>query len=201
MALLRRFANLFRRSAVNREIADELQTHLDLRMDANLAAGMSPEEARRDALLRFGNPDVTRERVAASDTTLSLAGLGRDIRYALRQLRRSPGFAATAILTLAVGIGANVVVFGVLNAIILRPLDLPHVDRLVQIEQQQSGYITQSYPDYVDFRARNSTFSDLAASRINSAGMAFEGSAQRCWIYEVSANYFDMLGAQLLRED
>ncbi|HEY2472567.1 MAG TPA: ABC transporter permease [Terracidiphilus sp.] len=196
MALFRRFANLFRRSAVDREIADELQSHIDLRIDANLASGMSQEEARRDALLHFGNPTSTRQHVAASDTALGVAGLGRDIRYALRQLRRSPGFAVTAILTLALGIGANVVVFGVLNAIILRPLDLPHVDRLVQIEQQHPGDPTQSYPDYVDFRARNSAFSDVTASRINSAGMAFQGSAQRCWIYEVSGNYFDMLGVQ-----
>ena len=196
MALFRRFANLFRRSAVDREIADELQAHLDLRIESNLAAGMSPQEARRDALLRFGNPSTTREHVAASDTTLGLAGFTRDIRYALRQLRRSPGFAITAILTLALGIGANVVVFGVLNAIILRPLNLPHVDRLVQIEQQQSGFITQSYPDYRDFRSRNTAFTDLAASRITGAGMSFQGSAQRCWIYEVSGNYFDTLGVR-----
>ena len=196
MALFRRFTNLFRRSAVDRDIADELRSHIDLRIDANIAAGMSPEQARRDALLHFGNLTITRERVTASDTNLSLAGLSRDVRYALRQLRRSPGFALTAITTLALGIGANVVVFGVLNAIILRPLDIPHVDRLVQIEQQHPGYITQSYPDYVDFRARNTTFSDLAASRMNNVGIAFRGSAQQSWIYEVSGNYFDMLGIQ-----
>ena len=196
MALFRRFTNLFRRSAVDRDIADELRSHIDLRIDANIAAGMSPEQARRDALLHFGNLTITRERVTASDTNLSLAGLSRDVRYALRQLRRSPGFALTAITTLALGIGANVVVFGVLNAIILRPLDIPHVDRLVQIEQQHPGYITQSYPDYVDLRARNTTFSDLAASRMNNVGIAFRGSAQQSWIYEVSGNYFDMLGIQ-----
>jgi predicted permease len=196
MALFRRFANLFRRSHVDREIADELQSHIDLRIESNLAAGMSPEEARREALLRFGNPTSTREHVAASDTALGLAGFSRDLRYAARQLRRSPGFAITAILTLALGIGANVVVFGVLNAIILRPLNIPHADRLVQIEQQKSGDTSESYPDYLDFRARNTAFSDLAAYRINSAGMAAGGSAQHCWVYEVSGNYFDMLGVQ-----
>jgi predicted permease len=196
MAFFRRVANLFRRTAVDRDIADELQSHIDLRTDTNIAAGMSPEAARRDALLHFGNPTTTRERVAASDTTLGFAGFARDLRYALRKLRHSPGFALTAILTLAFGIGANVVVFGVLNAIILRPLDVPHVDRLVQIEQQQSGYVTQSYPDYLDFRARNTAFTDLAAYRIGSAGMSFEGSAQSSWVYQVSGNYFDMLGVQ-----
>ena len=133
MAVFRRFANLFRRSTVDHDIDAELQAHIGMRIDANVAAGMSPEEARRDALLRFGNRTVTKERVAASDTTLSLADLGRDIRYAGRQLRRSPGFALTAIVTLALGIGANVVVFGVLNAMILRPLNVAGADRLLEV--------------------------------------------------------------------
>jgi len=196
MALFRRLVNLFRQSTVDREIAAELDGHIQMRIESNIAGGMSPEEARRDALLRFGNSTSTKERVAASDTTLSLAAIARDLRYAFRQLRRSPGFALTAILTLALGIGANVVVFGVLNAIILRPLDLPHVDRLVQVEQQHPGYITQSYPDYVDFRARNTAFSDMAAYRINGTGMNAGGSPQQAWIYEVSGNYFDVLGVQ-----
>ncbi len=76
MAVFRRIANLFRRKGVDREIADELQSHIDLRIDTNLAAGMSPEEARRDALVRFGNPTSTRERVYAADATLGVAGLG-----------------------------------------------------------------------------------------------------------------------------
>lgn len=196
MALFRRFTNLLRRSRVDREIADELQSHIDLRIESNLSAGMSSEEARREALLRFGNPTSTKEHVAASDTTLGVADFTRDLRYALRQLHRSPGFALTAILTLALGIGANVVVFGVLNAIILKPLAIPHVDRLFQIEQKTHGYITQSYPDYQDFRARNTTFTDMATYRIGDAGMTVNGAALRCWTYEVSGNYFDMLGAQ-----
>ena len=80
MALFRRFANLFRRSHVDHDIDAELQAHIALRIDANVAAGMSAEDARRDALLRFGNQTTTKERVAAADTTLSLADLGRDIR-------------------------------------------------------------------------------------------------------------------------
>ena len=196
MALFRRFTNLFRRSPVDQEIDAELQAHIAMCIDANVAAGMSPEEARRDALLRFGNRTVAKERVAASDTALSIGDLGRDIRYAGRQLRHSPGFALTAILTLALGIGANVVVFGVVNAMILRPLNVAHADRLLQLSQQGRGGDNQSYPDYVDLKTRNSTFTDMAAYRLGYVGMSSGGNAQKTWDYEVSGNYFDMLGVR-----
>jgi predicted permease len=196
MALFRRFANLFRQSKVDHDINDELKTHIDLRIDANIAAGMSPEAARRDALVRFGNPTITREQVAASDATLNLADLGRDLRYAARQLRRSPGFALTAILTLALGIGANVVVFGVLNAMILRPLNVAGSDRLFEMVHQEHGYDNQCYPDYIDFKTRNSTFMDMAAYRMGYVGLGSGGTAEKTWEYEVSGNYFDMLGIQ-----
>jgi predicted permease len=196
IAVLRRIANLFRRTTVNREIEAELEAHIALRVDDNIACGMSPEEARRDALLRFGNTAATRERVSAADMSLSIEGIARDLRYALRQLRHSPGFAFTAILTLALGIGANVIVFGVLNAIVLHPLNVASADRLFQIEQKDPGNFTQSYPDYLDYRARSSAFSDLAAYRIDEGALSMGGSAQRCWLYEVSGNYFDMLGVK-----
>jgi predicted permease len=196
MAIFSRIANLFRRSSVDREIDAELRSHIEMRIEENVAAGMPLDAARRDALLRFGNPASTRERTAAADAPLALAGLARDVRYALRQLRRSPGFALTAIVTLALGIGANVVVFGTLNSIILRPLKVAAPDRLFQVEQRQQGNNSQSYPDYADYRARNTTFSNMAAFRIGDVGLSTGGVAQRCWGYEVSGNYFDMLGVQ-----
>ena len=196
MAVFRRFANLFRRTRVDHDIDAELEAHIAMRVDANVAAGMSPKEARRDALLRFGNRTNTKERVTATDTTLSLADLGRDIRYAGRQLRRSPGFALTAILTLALGIGANVVVFGVLNAMILRPLNVAGADRLVELANKRPGDDNQSYPDYTDFKTRNSTFTDMATYRMGYVGISSGGNAQKSWEYEVSGNYFDMLGVE-----
>ncbi len=195
MGILRRLGNLGRRARLDNEIDAELRSHIELRIEQNVAAGMSREEARRDALLRFGNRTSTKERVAAADANLGLAGLGRDLGYSLRQLRRSPGFALTAILTLALGIGANIVVFGVLNAILLRPLNVAGADRLYQIEQPNGG-ISQSYPDFVDLRARNTAFSDMASYRLGDLALNTGGSAQREWMYEVSCNYFDMLGVQ-----
>jgi len=196
MALIGRIANLFRRSRLDREIAAELQSHIDLRTDDNIARGMSPAEARREAVLLFGNPTSTRERVSAADTHVTLDDFARDLRYAARQLRRSPGFALTAILTLAVGIGANVVVFGVLNALLLRPLPVAGADRLFEVVNRGQGDDNQSYPDYADYRARNAAFADMATYRIGTVGLSTGGSAKKRWIYEVSGSYFDMLGVQ-----
>jgi predicted permease len=196
MALFRRIANLFRRSRLDRDIDAELQAHIALATEANLCKGLPHSVARRQAILRFGNPTSTHERVIAADASLILENLARDLRYAFRQLRHSPGFALTAILTLALGIGANVVVFGVLNAILLHPLSLPNSDRLLQIAQKEQGNLNHSYPDFLDIRARNTTLSDVAAYRMGYVGLSSGGSATSTWIYEASSNYFDMLGVQ-----
>ena len=196
MAMLRRIANLFRGHKLRLEIEAELRSHTEMRIEDNIAAGMSPEQARRNALLRFGNPTLASERVAAADTVLHVESLVRDLRYGLRQLRRSPGFALTAILTLAVGVAANVVVFGVLNALLLRPLNVAGADSLYQVVQQPDGYRSQSYPDYVDYRARNKGFRDLLAYRLNILAFSAGTAAEKRWMYEVSGNYFDMLKVQ-----
>ncbi len=193
---LRRSANLFRQSRVDREIDAELKAHIEMRVEDNLAAGMPPEEARRDALLRFGNASVMRERTTDADTSPLVAGIGRDIHYAFRQLRHSPGFALTAILTLALGIGANVVVLSVLNALILRPLDLPHAERMYTIVHKNRGDDNQSYLDCLDYRARNASFSEIAAYRLTAVGLNIGGDAKVSWGYEVSGNYFDVLSVQ-----
>jgi len=195
MGLVRRISNLFRRNAVDSEIAAELEAHLALRTEANVAQGMTPEEARRDAVLRFGNRTAMREQVAAAEATLSVESVARDVRYALRQARRSPGFLMTAVVTLAVAICANAVVFSMLNALVLRTLDLPGGKRLYTIEQR--GLPMNSYRDYRDLRERNRVFDDIALYNFAPVGLdAGSGNAQQAWIYETSGNYFDVLGAQ-----
>ena len=121
-----------------------------------------------------------------------MQSLLNDIRYALRQLWRSPGFALTSVLTLTMAIAANVVVFGVLNALVLHPLPVPAANRVVQV--QRSNGISMTYPNYRDIRDRNRTFSDVAVYRLARIGFDISGSAQPVWGYEVSGNYFDMLG-------
>ncbi len=120
----------------------------------------------------------------------------QDLRYALRKLRHSPGFAFTAIVTLALGIGANVVVFSVLNSLVLHPLHFPDANRLYTVQHTQQGYLSLSYPDYKDLRDRNTTFSDLALFRFNRFGLQNKDGTQAVWGNEVSGNYFGMLGVR-----
>ena len=124
--------------------------------------------------------------------------LFQDLRYALRQLRHSPGLASTAIVTLALGIGANVVVFSVLNSLVLHPLHLPDANRLYTIQHAQQGYLSLSYPDYKDLRDRNTAFSDLALFHFSHFGLETADGTQAVWGSEVSGNYFNMLGVRPL---
>jgi predicted permease len=118
-----------------------------------------------------------------------------DVRYAIRQLKKSPGFAVTAVLTLALGIGVNAVVFSVMNTIVLHPLTVPHPQNLFTVQRFQ--YPSQSYPDYRDLRDRNRTFDNLITYNImGPAGLAMGGDPKTVWPYEASGNYFDALGIQ-----
>ena len=133
MNLLRRIAALFRRSSIHRDIDEELQAHLDMRTEDNLAVGMSPEAAARDARLRFGNPTVARERTGHADLALGIDSTWRDIRYAIRGYVNAPLFAIVAITTLALGIGANTAIFQLLNEVRLRSLPIANPEELVDI--------------------------------------------------------------------
>lgn len=119
-----------------------------------------------------------------------------DLKYTLRQLRKSPGFAVTAVLTLAIGIGANSVVFSVVNALVLRPLALPHAEQLMFFQRMPVDSPDQSYPDYVDMRDRNTSFAGLAAYRMNTAGLDTGQNPSSIWFYEASGNYFDVAGIE-----
>ncbi len=125
MSLFRRTKNKLSRSKLQEEIDAEMASHIEMRIADSIAAGMSPEAARRDALIRFGNRTSTRERVTEADAGMLWDSLFRDLHYAARQLRRTPAFTITALVTLILAIGANVVVFSILNAFVLRPLDVP----------------------------------------------------------------------------
>ena len=118
----------------------------------------------------------------------------QDVRYAFRQLLKSPGFTVTALLTLAVGIGANVVVFGVINGLLLNPLPVPNPERVYTLQHRGHAEMQNSFPDYLDVRNRNSVFAGLAATRVARIGLEASNLAQPVWGYEVTGNYFETLG-------
>lgn len=192
VSVIRRIVNLFSLSKLSDEIDAEIKSHIEMRVADNIANGMTPQEARRNALLRFGNPTLTKERVAAIDARLALDSVGRDVHYAIRRLLRSPGFAVTCVLSLALGIGVNAIVFSVVNALVLRPLPVEHADSLVFLETN-SG-ITQSFPNYRDVRERNTTLAGLAAYRIVPIELESSSGASRIWGLLATGNYFDVLG-------
>ena len=175
MSLLSRISNLFSRARLAQEIDDELQSHIEMRVADNVAAGMSPEDARRDALLKFGNPTVMGERVAGVDVALSLDIFFKDVQYAIRKLCKSPGFSITVILTLALGIGANTAAFSIVDAVLLRPLPYKNADRLVVVWQTDAahrgtGAWFNPYREFEEWERGSRSFEKLAAMSWATSG-------------------------------
>jgi predicted permease len=188
---------LFSRSRIDREIDEELRSHIDLRADDLVRSGLDRGAAERQARIELGGHLKFKEATREAAGIAFLDTLIQDVRFSLRVLRKSPGFAVTAIVTLALSIGANAIVFSVLNAFLLRPLSAPDASTLYQIERGKNKAGAQSYPDYLDLRDRNRTFDDLAAYDITLAGLdAGDGNPTRVWTNVVTGNYFDALHLQ-----
>jgi predicted permease len=187
---------LFRRDRLYDDLSQEMQSHLEERTEQLIAQGMPPAEAARAARRAFGNRTLIAERSREVWTWPTLASILADIRLAIRQLRRSPGFAVAAILTLALAIGANAVVFSLMNAFILRPLDVPRAESLYALWRPADADAHLSYPDYLDLRDRNHSFESLAAYNIEQVGLDTGSDPSQSWLYETSGNYFDSLAIQ-----
>ena len=195
MAALRSLgAKLFRRGALDADMDAEMRSHVQLRADDLEHAGLPRPEAERRARVEFGGQLRFKEEIHDAIGGGFLDTLGQDLRYAARMLRKSPSFTIVAILTLALTIGANAVVFAALNAIILRPLNVPRAESLYSVHRVRDDSANQSYPDYVDVRDRNRSFEDLAAYNILQAGLESGDEPTRTWLLAVSGNYFDVLG-------
>lgn len=171
MGWQQRIGNLFRRERIDADIDAELRSHIEMAVEDAKREGMTEQEARRAARLRFGNPVTVREKTIGSDAALGLEGFWRDVRYALRQLKKAPGFTAVVIVTLALGIGANTTVFSIVDAVMLRPLPYAHPQQLVEVWSREEGEIVGgaiSYPDFFDWRAQNHGFSHLVSFQSES---------------------------------
>jgi predicted permease len=191
-----RIATLFQRSQMNAETEDELLSHIQHRADDLERSGIHRDEAERRARIEFGGQEKYKEECHQALGGNFIDTLMQDLRLSLRVLRKSPGFTIVAVLTLALAIGANAVVFAILDALILRPLNVPHAGSLWAIERGSSKSINHSYPDYLDLRDRNRSFEDLAAYNVTEVGLDTGNNPSSSWILETTGNYFDALGAQ-----
>jgi predicted permease len=190
---------MLRQEKLGSDLDDELQFHLDQRIDENIAAGMSEEEARRDARLRFGNPAVLKESARENDILVWLETAAQDLRYAVRGLRRSPGFAATAIVSLGLGIGANTAIFSFVNTLLLKKLPVPEPARMVQLVEYEDGNLTNSvfsYPFLQGLDKSNPAFDGLFGRYPVSVNITSDALAEPLNGEVVTGSYFRTLQVQ-----
>ena len=198
--LFTRLLNFTTRRRGDERLREEIESHIATRTEENIRSGMTPEEARRHARLTFGAVVAVRDDYHDEEGLPFVENLLLDVRYALRVLRKSPAFAVVALVTLMLGIGANVVVFGVLNEVLLHPLDVSDPQSLYQIRHKPwmiGRLLTTSYPAFEDFRRRNTTFSGMAGIYgYSHAGLSWRNAVR--WVQgdAVTGNYFDLLGVQ-----
>ena len=200
MSWVNRILNLFRRNQIDEELKEELQFHLDARTRDNLSAGMNELAAQHDARRRFGNAALAKERAHEMNIALSIETISRDLRYALRGLRKSPGFTVVTILTLALGMGANTSVFSIVDAALLRPLPYRNADRLVMIAQRlpkEPAPIFDTYREFEEWQRSGNSFETMAAAtwagRLETI-LSWHGEKKEVAAVPVSVNFLSMLG-------
>jgi predicted permease len=198
MSLLSRLRGLLQINRLERDLDEELRSHVEMRTADNVAAGMGVREARYDAQRRFGNTGVVKEDTRAMDIVGWIEATGQNLRYAGRMLRRTPGFTLVAILTLALGIGANVAIFTVVHGVLLQPLAFPHPEQLVRVYDDLRGSngrgVGMSPPELWDLRDKSGVFEDISALWSADSNLTGGDHPERIEMFGTSANYFTMLG-------
>jgi putative ABC transport system permease protein len=195
--------NLLRSREVEDDLGDEIQSHLQLLVDQNLRTGMLPQEAERAARIELGGVEQVKEQVRDERLGNWLHSVFSDCRFALRQLRKSPAFTVVAVLTLALGIGANTAVFSILDAVLIRPLPYPHAERLVKADvfDLKTGdfFGKTSYPDFLDWSGQNHFFDHLAAYEDKSFNLSGTSRPEHLKGQVVSPDFFETLGVEPLQ--
>lgn len=195
---LTRFLNLFRNAGQHdHDLHAELRSHLQLHIDDNLAKGMSANEARRQAILQLGGLEQTVEAVRDQRSLPFMDSLLQDVRFALRLLRKSPGFTAVAMFTLALGIGANTATYSVSNTYLGNPASLPQADRVFMLMNlapgETEGRSEVSPADFLDWRAQSRSFESVSAFEWDDLNLTGVGDPIKVQGYRVTANFFDTL--------
>ena len=180
------------------ELAEELESHLQMHIEDKLRSGMPLREARRQALVKLGGMEQAKEQYREQRGMPALEAVLQDLRFGLRMLRKSPGFTVIALLTLALGIGANTAIFSVVNAVLLQPLPYPQPDRIVQLMRSfpERNFHSISIPQFMVWRNQTQVFQDIAAFD-HSPGDNLKGSdhPEQVAAIHVSAGYFGVFGA------
>jgi predicted permease len=199
-AWLWRLAGVFASRRSDRDFAAELDSHLQLHVDDNIRAGMTPADSRRAALLALGGLAATKERYRDRRGIPLLDTLRQDVIYAVRVLRKNPGFTVTAVVTIALGIGANTAIFSIVNAVLLRPLPFTDPDRLVLVfatdARRGDRFDSPSYPAFTDWRDQNTTFESMAAFANRPMAIGTGEETVMAAGRRVTPNYFEVLGVQ-----
>src|ERR1044072_8705484 len=197
-AWLLRFRGLFQRDYRERDFADELESHLQMHIDDNIRAGMSPQEARRVAVMRLGGVDQAKEAYRDRAPIPFLESLMQDRRFAVRQLRRNPAVTVATALTLAVALGANTAIFSFVNVVLLRPLPYPNSDRVVNITTTSSRRglddLNLSEAEFNEFKSQAQTLEKVAAYASAALNLGDVTEPQRIGYTEVSVDLFSVLG-------
>jgi macrolide transport system ATP-binding/permease protein len=196
MSILRRFRNLLRRERLNREIDEEMRAHMAMRAEDNESAGMTAQEARRHARLRFGSSVAMREAAGEAGSLPRLENLIADLRYAWRQLLRYPGFSVIAIAVLAIGVGAGMAIFAFVDAVLIRPLPYRAPQQLVGMYESSAfgPHFNLSYPDYLDWKRMSRSFTAIEAYASYSMAMKTASGLELVGTGRVSAGFLRMLG-------
>ena len=176
------------------ELQDELRSHLDARAADLVSRGLTPPEAIRRARIELGPTERYRDEARAASGLQWPDDIWQDLRYVARTLRRAPSFAVVAVVSLALGVGANAVVFSVVDAVILRPLPIARPEEVVYV--QPNFYTSFSYPNFRDVAARATRLSGMAGYSLTQVAISTDQQAERVWSFLVTANYFDLLGVR-----
>jgi len=195
MSWINRLLGSLRINRLEDKLDAELQFHIEMRMQEFIAAGMDLEEARYRARRLFGNPLLQKERTRDMDTIVWMETLWQDLRYASRSLRKSPGFTAAVVVSIALGIAANTTVFSLVNAVVLGALPITEPQRLVNFDEAKSF----SYPDYIDYRDETKdVFEGVCAHfPLVPASLGGRGEPERIWGQLVTGNYFSVVGVRM----
>jgi predicted permease len=197
--VLSRLRALFRRPKLADDLKAEIRSHLDMEERENLESGMPPDEAHYTALRRFGNVTLAQERSREMWMWNTLETLLQDLRYGLRQLRRNPAFTAIAVITLALGIGANTAIFSLVDAVLLHPLSCRDPGRLMRVYTYGQGWgrnagAGAAPADFLDWKAQNDVFAGMAAATVADFDVAGGAMPVRVIGHRVTPNLFSVLG-------